>query len=138
MGMYTKLDLDMMIKDDAPEWFKDSLKYLQDKNWFGEGKAISAAPGMTIYEQIDDVPRIEHPFWKEPRMCMFHVILDRDKLHAHADIKNYNDEIEKFLDYISPFVVPVNGKVGTYWYEEEKCATNIVYNATVSRFELVD
>lgn len=37
-----------------------------------------------------------------------------------CDIKNYGNEIERFLDWLGPFLDPDDGHVGTYRYEESE------------------
>nr|MDO8088607.1 hypothetical protein [Candidatus Sigynarchaeum springense] len=114
-----------------------ALKYLETKDWWNGGKTISAAPGSLLHEQVDDVPRIAHPFWDEPRACMFKIHLDGFKLHAEAEIKNYEGEIEKFLDFISKHVKR-QLKDGFYQYEEDPEPSKIVFNKDLEKFDIIE
>lgn len=41
-------------------------------------------------------------------------------VYSISDLKNYDDEIDKFIDWVSPYVVPSTGEcLGWTWYEQD-------------------
>lgn len=122
MGMYTELDLKVELKldDEALDAINKLIK--------GESDLID----------------IQHPFFKCPRApIIFHggsYYFDRkpfvsftydDITKSHFlstcfNLKNYNEEIEKFLDWLRPYI-KTYGYIGTYWYEEYDYPRNIFY-----------
>lgn len=131
MGMYTELILKCDLKDDIPE---KSLRIIQ--NLFNpEGTCIDA-------ECIEDLPN--HPFFKCTRWS--HIgnsssYYHHPKAFSHlekglgfylftrSDLKNYDNEIENFLDWISPFIRESEDKcVGWKWYEEDDVPTLLIFD----------
>ena len=50
-------------------------------------------------------------------------------LTTRSDLKNYDGEIEKFLDWIMPYIEePWGGHLGHYRYEEDDAPTLIYYS----------
>lgn len=125
MGMYTELVISTMIKDD-PE-VVGALKTM-----LGE------------QEDIKDLPK--HPLFSTPRwrimlICSSHYFVPIS-VHAfryneiakawalvtRSDFKNYDNEINLFIDWIKPYLDCSYGEmVGYFRYEEDEIPT-IVYN----------
>jgi len=115
MGMYTEINLRIRLKEDVPE------NVISTINDMVNGNSLSNAP--------------EHPFFKTPRCgsvmlssSFYHVpfatMCLRKKspsttwyLFGRSDLKNYNDEIELFFDWIYPYCR--EGMLGYSLYEEE-------------------
>jgi len=135
MGIYTKFELNAYLEPDTPKGILDALKYLETKDWSkttnSEQMKISVGDRPTFHEIYPDLPNILHPFWNESRVCNFHVKISNLALHVDADIKNYNEEIEKFLDFISPHVASA---CSTYKHELNEYENRIVYERKECKF----
>jgi hypothetical protein len=121
MGMYTELDLKVAIENEPI--VVDILKDLSNGS-------------ITVKNRLD------HPFFKTDRCNMIgrcgsyyfdgqpYIQFRYDKiakcwfLTTCFNLKNYNQEIEKFLDWLCPFIL-TEGYIGTYWYEEQEEPMNI-------------
>lgn len=123
MGMYTELLLKCIIKKDAPENVKQVVKFLFSKE-----------------EQPDVLP--EHEFFQCDRwQCIgscssyyhypeaissINVEFDELYIFSRSDLKNYDSEIEKFIDWLNPYVDTYEGMcIGWKWYEEDDQPTLI-------------
>lgn len=122
MGMYTELDLKVAIKDNPV--VVDILKEIAT----GESSNIKG--------------RLNHPFFKTDRCNIVgwcgsyyfdgqpYTQFRYDKiancwfLTTCFNLKNYDSEIEKFLDWLCPYIL-TEGYLGTYWYEEQEEPMNI-------------
>lgn len=120
MGMYTELKLGVELKKD--EKMLEVLNKMINDN---------------IYCRIG-LP--DHPFFKTSRaFAIFHCgsyyfdskpfveLYDdgiRITLTTCFNMKNYDSEIEKFLDWLCPYIETI-GYLGTYWYEEDDYPKNI-------------
>lgn len=124
MGMYTELVLKCQIKDDAPSEVKEVLKHLFKES----GKA-------------DVLQLPDHKFFKCPRWDLIgqcssfyhHPKALSDYWTGHgnddnrggylfsrSDLKNYDREIENFLDWLMPYIDEYEGQcIGWQWYEED-------------------
>jgi hypothetical protein len=117
MGMYTQLFLDISLKKDIQKNVIDTLKYMVYGN-----------------DEIDD------NFWKEPysrlNWCFnsssyyfnnssfsefrFDSIGGNYRLVVLCDFKNYNNEIDTFLEWVFPYIDDDGNMLGYWRYEEEK------------------
>lgn len=120
MGLYTELKLGVELDREA----KDVLNILR-KMVKGE-------------ELPDHLP--EHPLFKTDRLhIIFHgcsayfasapyaQIVDEygiTTLTTSFNLKNYNQEIEKLLDWLCPYI-ETQGYIGTYWHEIDREPTPI-------------
>lgn len=79
--------------------------------------------------QPDHIP--DHPFFRCTRWdaigsgwSFYHAPFSLSKMEkgyifSRSDIKNYDDEIRHFLDWLRPYIAPVVGRcIGWTWYEE--------------------
>jgi len=121
MGMYTELVLKIDIKRNLPDQVYKVLEYL-----FTESDIPSEL----------DIP--EHEFFKCTRWkdigssnSYYHIpktfnYYDREYLFSRSDLKNYEDEIDKFIDWINPYINCCEGKcIGWHWYEGSDSPTLI-------------
>lgn len=128
MGMYTELVLKCEVSGDAPEVAKQVVRYLfgaADKpevipddeffkcdRWHLIGKCSSA------YHHPDAVNSIVTYDWSEDI-----------NVFSRSDLKNYGDEIQKFINWITPYVCGIGEIcIGWSWYEEEDRPTLIIIN----------
>lgn len=127
MGMYTELQIALRVPETSPAEVIEILKFMTDKNDYGPQGNRPTDPTTP-----------DHPFFSTPRWrwCMYHssyyfdrqphVLFEYDKiamaynLTFGANIKNYDNEWEHFLDWIAPYAEN-DGYKGTYWYEEWDC-----------------
>ena len=121
MGMYTKLQCNLMLK-------KDKQLYEILQNLLEEKYTL-------------DLSKIEHNFFKTERYsymlkCRSYYFTGTNNtkliedeyhyvLHIDCDLKNYDNEIELFLDWISKYLDGYYLKefVGYYRYEEDENPT---------------
>lgn len=109
MGMYTEIIFGAELKKSIPE---DVVKVIQ-KMVDGDELGASAPDHPFFKSQRNWLLRsggsyyfpgtVEPKFWKDE-------ISDQWYLHFRTNIKDYDSEIEKFLDWIKPYI---NSGVGT-------------------------
>ena len=128
MGSYTKLNFKCKLKQDVPKEVTDILERVINQGDLGHDKVMF---------NNEDVfhPDIEHSFFKCSRWYMLFLSKNfdyelegskfyKDKgnwiLSIETEFKNYDNEIENFLDWITPFIVgrKKSQYVG-YWKHEE-------------------
>lgn len=129
MGMYTELHFNSELKKDLPEDVLKTLQYMIDHE-----------------NEPTDLP--EHELFKCDRWTMLftcdsyyfdadtHSTLRFDEISnayylcVRANLKNYDSEIEKFIDWIEPYLKKFEGEfLGFYRYEKNKQPTLIYKKA---------
>jgi len=121
MGMYTELHYNAELEKDTPQVVIDTLQRMLG----------------------DDSKEVEQPFdgvrWEYMLRCdsyyfaadthstlRFDDIAQANFLCVRCNLKNYDDEIEKFIQWIDPFVDALPGSfLGFYRYEESETPTLI-------------
>lgn len=114
MGMYTELVFKAVIRSDVPESVRAVLNYL-----FNDAK------------QPDTGLLPDHEFFQCSRWSVlgkrssyYHTpfALSRysgDYIFSRSDLKNYDQEIEKFIAWVTPYLANLPGQcIGWTWYEE--------------------
>lgn len=99
MSYYTRFTFEAKLRVDAPIELINDLIYHQDKFW---DKDI---PFLYSVEERPDIP-IEHEFGKSirwPQIFEGASLINR-RLKIDCKLKNYDSEIDKFVDWIKPFV----------------------------------
>ncbi|HAZ2983855.1 TPA: hypothetical protein J0587_004682 [Salmonella enterica subsp. enterica serovar Kentucky] len=126
MGMYTELVLKCQIKEDAPADVKsviaymfcgeDAPKKLPDHPFFGLTRWNSIGSCSSFYhhpEVVNSCPKFDYT--------------DSQYIFSRSDIKNYDGEIESFIDWLKPYVDAPEGQcIGWSWYEEGQQPTLII------------
>ncbi len=132
MGMYTELHFNSRLRQDVPDIVINTLEYMVEASNIGLG----------------ELP--EHELFKTDRWPMMlrmdsayfdadtHSTLRYDHLGKQyylcirTNLKNYDNEIEKFIDWIMPYLDKIEGDVlfkgdflGFYRYEESEDPTLI-------------
>lgn len=119
MGMYTEIFMRAELKEDVPEAVLNILRYLLN----GDGESLGAIPSHPFFQcdrwlHIGTSDSAYFPF--EPNSA-----LRRSTWHpgfeisVHANLKNYDQEIDKFFDWIDPYVRAAEGEfLGYSLYEE--------------------
>jgi len=105
MGMYTELTLNFSLKNELPTNVLYALKVMTSDSWDCDS---------------DLLPK--HDLFKAER---FQMVLSSDsfndsRIESHTEFKNYDNEIELFIDWIKPFVNQDKGSlIGFSLYEED-------------------
>jgi hypothetical protein len=118
MGMYTEFVFGGALHDDVPDHVVAILRYLVEP--------IGSKQAETYFRQLK-IP--DHPFFQTDRWqgiaisssCYFgynqpHSALVYDEINRHwvvairSSIKNYSHEIEKFVDWIRPYIRKGSGE----------------------------
>lgn len=130
MGMYTEIHFNSELKPNLPQNVVDVLQYMIDQN-----KNEPALP--------------DHEFFKCERWTIlftcdsyyfdadtystlrFDDISNAYYLCVRANLKNYDNEIQKFIDWIMPYLAKYEGEfLGFYRYEESEQPTLIYAKAS--------
>lgn len=129
MGYYTELILGCSLKIDTPQFVIDTLKYL--------GGQITKVPEG--YPFSDDDSRLDFYFFSRSSYCFgvcnahFSLTLKDDFkphfyiLDARCNLKNYNKEIQTFLDWLEPYVDHGSGSQSFYAIVTPEDGTPIFY-----------
>lgn len=113
MGMYTELLIKAGVKSDLPAEVESVLQFLfnnGDKpehlpshNFFNKGRWEFIGKSSSFYHVPWSISRYEH-----------------DVIFSRSDLKNYDSEIESFLDWVKPYINGCEGDcIGYTWYEED-------------------
>ncbi len=130
MGMYTELFVEGILNENAPAEVLKITRVLFDRNFDVD---------------ITDVP--DHPFFKCSRWQMigscssfYHIPFAMSKVYvphtnqlcfiSRSDLKNYDAEIEKFLDWLKPYCETLRD---WHWYEEVNAPTIFNYDEWSSK-----
>ena len=129
MGMYTALHLGVDLKSETPKEVLDILEYMCVDN-----------------EQLATMPRLpDHPLFQTERWnWMFHCdsyyfdyntdcsfthdhITNRHNLSVTCNLKNYDQEIQNFLNWVAPFVVDTYDQCSGYFLYEEEPIPDLIF-----------
>ena len=130
MGMYTELVLNLTIKGDAPKDATDVIRYL--------------ANGDERPESLPDHPFFKCTRWPMVMQCSSHYFVPfaLSKLHetgytdgfylsTRSDLKNYDNEIDLFVDWLTPYIEAFPGNfLGYKRYEEDEHPTLLYHPNT--------
>lgn len=143
MGMYTEFVFGGALHDDVPENVLNILRYLVEP--------IESVRADHLFRKLE-IP--DHPFFQTERWqgiavtssCYFgynrpHSALVYDEINHHwvvairSSIKNYSHEIEKFVDWIRPYIRKGSGEqnfIGYSLYEADVAPTLYYLNGEVA------
>ncbi len=115
MGTYTELVLKCEIKRDRPEEVHNVLNFLFGK----ETEYPCVLPDHLFFKKIG---------WQAIGRCSscYHIprpinFYDGTVLFTRSDLKNYDDEIDTFLDWLKPYLNNLPGEfIGWIFYERSK------------------
>jgi hypothetical protein len=129
MGMYTELVLKCSIRDDVPADVRAVLNHL-----FNGADMPKALPGHAFFE----CPRWDFigkgsSFYHTPfALSKYSDGFEDDgrrggHIFSRSDLKDYNDEIKHFTDWLMPYIDEPDGMcIGWSWYEEEDVPTLLI------------
>ena len=129
MGMYTDFCFDVNIKKDVPDDVVAMLNQMRD---FDHIDLFDKVVPDHQYFKCDRWVQIGHCssayFPAEPRFIFEKKSYSDDYvLNLRCNLKNYDEEIEHFINWIKPYVDAYPGEfLGFYRYEEAECPT-LVY-----------
>lgn len=126
MGMYTEFHFNSLLKKDAPKEVIQKLEFMLKKN----------KQDVSINHPLFETDR-----WHFMLLCdsyyfdaksssdlCFDEIVDEYYLNIRCNLKNYGHEIEKFIDWIKPYLDKDVGEfLGFYRYEESEEPTLIYF-----------
>ena len=125
MGMYTELHFNVELKEDTPEEIMEVLRYM-----VCDGVPPSTIPQHELFETSRWAFMLRcgsFYFAAETHSTLRYDDISKSYyLCVRCNLKNYDEEIQKFIDFIDPFVVGTNGDfLGFYRYEESNEPTLI-------------
>lgn len=118
MGMYTEIFVNTDLKENTPNEVIEVLKAMCAKD--ADAECLKDKPNRWKYLFNNG------SYYTPSTECAALTFDDRSKqysLIAKGDIKNYEDEIEKFFEFIKPWCD--NDFIGYYRYEESREPTLI-------------
>jgi hypothetical protein len=130
MGMYTELIFGCGLKKETPKEVISILRYMHDNNEFKSERNL-IIPRHTLFGDTR---------WRIMFQCSSYYfgvnqgysriwydgISNNWRISTRSNLKNYNDEIELFLDWIKPWISQGSGSRGLYaivMYEESSSPT---------------
>lgn len=136
MGMYTALVLDARLKSDTPEPVLKVLEFMATDGHlskpgvpvlpihplFQTDRWVWMLNGSSAYFPLERKAQLYKPFyggWEDLRV-----------LSVGCSIKNHQSEIEKFLDWLAPYVE--HGVGFTQYEEDEKLSPFIIEEGVFS------
>lgn len=137
MGMYTELNINVNLCENTPQDICDTLKAMLAKD-----------SNFIIPASIANHPLFESNRWRwmltsdscyfdgmtRSDLC-FSDILHEWWLTIRCNLKNYEHEIEKFLDFLSPYI-STEDFLGYMRYEEDIMPTLIFKNSSTQKIIL--
>lgn len=126
MGMYTELHLNAALKEDTPQAILDVLRFMVG----AEDTEPVMIPNHALFSKGRwrmmlncDSAYFDAPTRSEVIRNVRH---GYTTLSVRCNLKNYEDEIETFLDWIDPWLAKEPGEfLGFYRYEESEQPTLI-------------
>lgn len=112
MGMYTELVLKAKVVDEVPQDVDAVLRHL-----FGEGDRPEVLPEHEFFKcgMWDMVGRCSSYYHTPFALSRY----SEGYIFSRSDLKNYDSEIRKFIDWITPYLRALDGDcIGWSWYEE--------------------
>jgi hypothetical protein len=123
MGTYTELVLKCRIEDDKPKIVHEILNFL-----FGDGSEMPI--------ELPDHEFFKKKSWKEiGRSCScYHIpctlsFYDGKYLFTRSDMKNYEDEIECFINWLKPYLCNIPGQFIGWIFCEQSIEPFFIYNS---------
>lgn len=128
MGMYTELHFNAELKDDVPEDVMDTLRFMVGL----ESEPPLNTPDHPLFSTYRWDFMLECDSYYFPASTRSELVYaepnDDYYLCIRCNLKNYDKEIQKFIDWITPYVDSAEGEcLGYYRYEECDQPTIIYY-----------
>ena len=139
MGMYTELNLGLALIEDIPDEVVDVLRYMLND----QTELVTELPSHPLFEfetcrwsymlQCDS-------YYFDARTDSSMVFDDIDKkyhLNVRSNLKNYDNEIEEFLNFLEPYI-DTFGFIGYMRYEEDEDPTLIYHTEQGIEYKYID
>ena len=124
MGMYTELVLKCEVRGDAPIEVMEVIG-----NLFGQQQEPESLPNHEFFkcQRWDFIGKHDSTSTMKVRPWSLRGDLE---IFSYSSLKNYDSEIEKFIDWITPYLCYSHKKcIGWSWYEEEDKPKLIIIKA---------
>lgn len=125
MGMYTAISLGVRLNDNLFDETKDTLNYMSSGE--KEGEALHYA--RTNTHPLFKTGRWQHMLMRNSEYFDYKTdfkltrdCLDHYYLSGVCNLKDYDNEINLFLDWLNPFIT-TSGFIGWKMYEEDNAPT---------------
>lgn len=120
MGMYTELDIGVKLKKDTPSDVINELKLMVDEENADLQQFRKERPDRWYWMLKSGG---SYYFHRKPSLHFEYDDMDQTYyLSVCTNIKNYEREWEKFLEWLTPYIA-TTGFIGTYRYEEDESPT---------------
>lgn len=132
MGMYTELNIGVSLMSDTPDNVIDILRYM-----LSDGDKVETPDHPLFSTQRWHFMLVSGSYYFDGRTdsSMEHDSVDHEyKLNVRCNLKNYDNEIDLFLDFIQPYL-ETEGFLGYKRYEEDDNPTLIYNNSYTDRIE---
>ena len=137
MGMYTELNLGLALIKDVPDEIIDILRYMLND----QIELVMAPQNHPLFETCG---------WKYVLRCdsysfdahtdssmTFDDIDKKQHLNGRSNLKNYDNEIEEFLNFLEPYI-DTFGFIGYMRYEEDEDPTLIYHTEQGIEYKYID
>ncbi len=119
MGMYTELCYNVRLKEDTPEKVIKTLFYL-----IGKGDSLNTDTAfINLTDRIRYMLQCDSYYFDADTYSSLRYddIVETYYFNVHCNLKNYDDEIDKFVDWLDPWVDAFAGDfLGFSRYEENQ------------------
>ena len=136
MGMYTELYISCRIKEGSPTEVIDILRHMFDKT---EEEELMEGAQRMVGEKIEHPPLPDHEFfraigwtrigrtWGCGAVSKIDIEYGEEcYITSKSELQNRDREIEKFIDWIMPYIDGLLGDhIGHYRYENDQTPTLI-------------
>ncbi len=132
MGHYTELQCKIKLRKDTPDNVVSILKRVLIERDLGHDKVLFDT--KDVFK-----PELDHDFFKCERWYMLFLSTNWGDIQGgkmyqekeylvvdlHTEFKNYDSEIDKFIDWITPFIVGRKKKQYVGWWQSESMDSRI-------------
>lgn len=131
MGMYTEFHLNVELKKDTPKDVIDVLKFMT-----ASGAKTAPAPQTPAHPLFTEGGRWIHMLWcgsyyfpmRVNSVLEFDTLAGAHFLSVRCNLKNYEQEIQKFVDWLTPFFAEEDGVCIGYRRYEENDDPTLLYH----------
>ena len=129
MGTYTELVLKCRITEHKSDLVEEILRFL-----FAKGDEPSELPNHDFFKKTSwEAIGRSGSYYHIPSTQNYY---DGHCLFSRSDLKNYDDEIESFIDWLMPYIINAPGQcIGWIFYEQSK-EPYLIYNK--GEYEIVE
>jgi|TARA_R110000796_G_scaffold247790_1_gene373767 hypothetical protein len=124
MGMYTELFFTARLKKDTPEEVVAILKHLFEEGSYDLG--LSDKPNHEFFEchRWDCIGNMSSFYFTPFPLSAMRKLQGSYFITSRSDLKNYDGEINKFIDWVTPYLEGYEGDcIGWTHYEESEQPT---------------